>query len=93
MPDIVGVVVEKDIVYDTSKSDSDETGESGTGGGVVFGSPVSKPEKNRDWTGPRLIRTANSQDRKRPKTAVRSSVLHNLGNSRTGLFTTKASSG
>jgi len=47
---------------------------------VVFGSPVSKPEKDRDWTGPRPIRTTNSQDRKRLKTAVRSSVLHNLGN-------------
>ena len=47
--------------------------------GLVFGSLVSQPEKDRDWTRPRLIRTANSQDRKRPKTAVRSSVLHNLG--------------
>jgi len=57
---------------------------------LVFGSLVSQPEKDRDWTGPRPIRTANSQDRKRPKTtnsqdrkrpktAVWSSVLHNLG--------------
>ena len=36
---------------------------------LVFGSPVSQPEKDRDWTGPRPIRTANSQDRKRLKTA------------------------
>ena len=68
---------------------------------LVFGSPVLGPEKNQDWTGPRLIGTANSQDRKRPKTAVRSSVPHNLeirGPVKdrlrpvwTGLFTTKAS--
>ena len=30
---------------------------------VVLGSPVSGLQKDRDWTGPRPVRTGNSQDR------------------------------
>ena len=37
---------------------------------LVFGSPVSKPEKDWDWTGPRLIRTAKDR---RPRSSLRSS--------------------
>ena len=42
---------------------------------LVFGSPVTWPEKDRNRTGPWPIRTANNQDRWRPQTAVRSTVL------------------
>jgi hypothetical protein len=35
--------------------------------GVVLGSPVPRLEKDRDWTGPRLPKTGNSQDRQRPQ--------------------------
>jgi hypothetical protein len=43
--------------------------------GLVFGSPVPGPPKDRDWTGPRPARTENLMDRLRPQPAVRSSVL------------------
>jgi hypothetical protein len=33
---------------------------------VVFGSPVTRPEKDRDQTGPRPFRTEKYQDRQRP---------------------------
>jgi len=33
---------------------------------LVFGSPVTRLEKNQDWTGPQPIRTAKCQDRSRP---------------------------
>ena len=39
---------------------------------LVLGSPVSRLQKNRDRTGPRLPRTGNSQDRRRPQ--LRSSL-------------------
>jgi len=32
-------------------------------GPLVFGSPVTRPEKNRNRTGPRPIKTANWKDR------------------------------
>jgi len=36
---------------------------------IVFEGPVSRLEKDRDWTGPRLekTRTRQDQDRKRPQ--------------------------
>src|ERR1700678_669170 len=34
---------------------------------LVLGSPVSGLQKDRDWTGPRPVRTRNSQDRRRPQ--------------------------
>src|SRR5271168_781268 len=33
--------------------------------GIVLGSPVSGLQKDRDWTGPRPVRTGNSRDRRR----------------------------
>jgi hypothetical protein len=32
---------------------------------LVLGSPVSGLQKDRDWTGPRPVKTGNSQDRRR----------------------------
>jgi len=34
---------------------------------LVLGSPVPRLEKDPDWTGPRLPKTGNSQDRQRPQ--------------------------
>jgi hypothetical protein len=34
---------------------------------LVLGSPVPRLEKDRDWTGPRLPKTGNFQDRQRPQ--------------------------
>jgi len=34
---------------------------------IVLGSPVPRLEKDRDWTGPRLPKTGNSQDCQRPQ--------------------------
>ena len=39
---------------------------------LVFGSPVSQPEKDRDWTGPRPIRTAKDR---RPRSGLRSFTI------------------
>jgi len=49
---------------------------------LVLGSPVSRLQKNRDRTRPRLPRTGNSQDSK-TATAVRSSVSQDFGNFKT----------
>jgi hypothetical protein len=45
---------------------------------LVFGSPVLGLPKNRDWTGPRPEKDRNLLRPVKTKTAVRSSVHHNL---------------